>query len=192
MSPISISGENGGCPVPSLSLTDQIIVTTIEELHYVAHPCLDDEWFLPLVLFFVIMLVVYFWKLSPMEVRALPKERRHDLPGFLLLCLPHGFQCRGLGLKWWGALPHEMNRNQTPLFEIVEIVYSSLVNRRVQFCWDWRQSGMPPSFDKVPLLRPSDIWTKKMHEPWQPKRMEWWLLDLTKVKWKEKKTREKV
>jgi hypothetical protein len=45
---------------------------------------------------------------------------------------------------------------------------------------------VPPGFDEVPLLRPSDVWMKKMHEPQQPKILEWCLIDLTEVKMRRK------
>jgi hypothetical protein len=89
------------------------------------------------------------------------------------------------------VLPHEMNRNRKPMLETVETGYSGLANWRVKFCRDQRQSGAPPGFNKVPLIRPSDVWMKKMCEPQQPKRLEWWLIDLINVKREEKKTRAK-
>jgi hypothetical protein len=54
-------------------------------------------------------------------------------------------------------LLYQMNRNWKPLFEILEIGYSSLTNRMIQFYPDQRQSAPPPSFHEVPLLRPSDV-----------------------------------
>jgi hypothetical protein len=50
---------------------------------------------------------------------------------------------------------------------------------------------VPPGFDEVPLLWPSDIWMK-MCELWQPKRLEWWLIDLIDEKKKTRKLRKKV
>jgi hypothetical protein len=71
-------------------------------------------------------------------------------------------------------LPHETNRNWKPLLKTTETGY--VWTKKMREPWAL------PGFDEVPLLRPSDVWTKKMREPWQPKRFEWWLLDLTEVK----------
>jgi hypothetical protein len=56
-------------------------------------------------------------------------------------------------------LPHEMNKSRKLLFETVESGYSGLSNRRVRFCRDQQQLGVPPGFDEVLLLQPSDVWT---------------------------------
>jgi hypothetical protein len=54
-------------------------------------------------------------------------------------------------------------------------------NRTLQFC----QASL--SFAEVSLLWPSDVWTKKMCKPQQPKRLKWWLIDLNDEKRKRKK-----
>jgi hypothetical protein len=82
---------------------------------------------------------------------------------------------------------HKLDRSQKLLFEIGEIGLSIFRNRTLWFYRDRRQSGVPPGFDEVPLLSPIDVWTKKMREPRQPKRLEWWLIDLIEEKQKKKR-----
>jgi hypothetical protein len=73
---------------------------------------------------------------------------------------------------------HELDRSRKPLLETGETGLSDFRNQTIRFCWDRRQSGAPPSFDEVPLLWASDVWTKKIREPQQAKRLKWWLIDL--------------
>jgi hypothetical protein len=68
-----------------------------------------------------------------------------------------------------------MNRNQEPLLKIVETGLSGIVRDRLQ-------SEVPPGFNELLLLRPSDIWMMKKHEPWQLWRLWWWIVDLNKEK----------
>jgi hypothetical protein len=46
---------------------------------------------------------------------------------------------------------------------------------------------MPPGFDEALLLRPSDIWTKKIRKPRQLKELKWQIRDL--IDEKKEKTR---
>jgi hypothetical protein len=60
---------------------------------------------------------------------------------------------------------HESDRSLKPLFETGETELSGFRDQTLWFYQDRRQSGAPPSFDVVLLLRPSDIWMVERHEP---------------------------
>jgi hypothetical protein len=75
-------------------------------------------------------------------------------------------------------LTHKTNRDRKPLLKTAKTGYYGLANRRVRFCRDRRQSGVPPGFDEVLLLLPSDIWTVKRREPQQPKGLKRRILNL--------------
>jgi hypothetical protein len=85
-------------------------------------------------------------------------------------------------------LPHESNRNRKLLFKTGKIGLSDFRNRTLRFCRDRQQSGTPPDFDEVLLLRLSDVWTVEGQEPRQPRRLKWWLIHLIDEN-KKKKTR---
>jgi hypothetical protein len=99
----------------------------------------------------------------------------------LLLCQSHVLFHSN---KIQNMLPHETNRDWKSLLESIETRWSSLAILTIRFCWDRRQLGVPPGFDEVLLLWPSNAWTVDSHEPRQLWRL-WWLRDLIEEKWKE-------
>jgi hypothetical protein len=69
-------------------------------------------------------------------------------------------------------LPHESNKRQKLLLEVVETGVSGLANRMVRFCRDRRQSEpLSSDFDEKLLLEPSGVWTVERIETQQLKKL---------------------
>jgi hypothetical protein len=77
---------------------------------------------------------------------------------------------------------HKINKSWKILFKIEKIRPSGFRDRTIQFRWDRRQSGASSGIDRELLLWASGVWMVERLEPWQPIRLEWWLIDLNEGK----------